>query len=71
LNSMEFPLLDRTTQIVVISTTSNDVSNYFITSLSMELLDRDSTLIVMDGLVPNDLILTASTVTMKMAPSLV
>ena len=28
MNSIEFPLLDRTTQISVISTTSNDLSNW-------------------------------------------
>ncbi|KAL2935206.1 NAD(P)H-quinone oxidoreductase subunit K chloroplastic [Bienertia sinuspersici] len=73
INSIEFPLLDRIAQNSVISTTSNDLSNWSRLSSLWPLLY---------GLVPRssprrssprqaDLILTAGTVTMKLAPSLV
>ncbi|KAG8491260.1 hypothetical protein CXB51_014437 [Gossypium anomalum] len=70
MNSIEFPLLDRTTQNLVISITLNDLSNW--SRLSSSRFDFDRY-----GLVPRssprqtDLILTAGIVTMKMAPSLV
>nr|YP_009859911.1 NADH-plastoquinone oxidoreductase subunit K [Myriophyllum aquaticum]QKK36495.1 NADH-plastoquinone oxidoreductase subunit K [Myriophyllum aquaticum] len=90
LNSIEFPLLDRTTQNSVISTTSNDLSNWSRLSSLWPLLYGTSCCFIefasllgarfdfdRYGLVPRssprqaDLILTAGTVTMKMAPSLV
>nr|YP_010557284.1 NADH-plastoquinone oxidoreductase subunit K [Euphorbia ritchiei]YP_010557366.1 NADH-plastoquinone oxidoreductase subunit K [Euphorbia renneyi]YP_010557530.1 NADH-plastoquinone oxidoreductase subunit K [Euphorbia guentheri]YP_010557612.1 NADH-plastoquinone oxidoreductase subunit K [Euphorbia neorubella]YP_010557776.1 NADH-plastoquinone oxidoreductase subunit K [Euphorbia invenusta]YP_010558020.1 NADH-plastoquinone oxidoreductase subunit K [Euphorbia succulenta]YP_010558185.1 NADH-plastoquin len=90
MNSIEFPLLDRTTQISVISTTSNDLSNWSRLSSLWPLLYGTSCCFIefasligsrfdfdRYGLVPRssprqaDLILTAGTVTMKMAPSLV
>nr|QFK69456.1 NADH-plastoquinone oxidoreductase subunit K [Ixonanthes chinensis] len=90
MNSIEFPLLDRTTQISVISTTSNDLSNWARLSSLWPLLYGTSCCFIefasligsrfdfdRYGLVPRssprqaDLILTAGTVTMKMAPSLV
>ncbi|KAL4619815.1 hypothetical protein ACB092_06G107800 [Castanea dentata] len=59
MNSIEFPLLDRTApqKNSVISTTSNDLSNWSRLSSLWPLL--------------YDVILTAGTITMKMAPSLV
>nr|TKS05978.1 photosystem II G protein [Populus alba] len=90
MNSIEFPLLDRTTPISVISTTSNDLSNWSRLSSLWPLLYGTSCCFIefasligsrfdfdRYGLVPRssprqaDLILTAGTVTMKMAPSLV
>nr|ATI24757.1 NADH-plastoquinone oxidoreductase subunit K [Plukenetia volubilis] len=90
MNYIEFPLLDRTTQISVISTTSNDLSNWSRLSSLWPLLYGTSCCFIefasligsrfdfdRYGLVPRssprqaDLILTAGTVTMKMAPSLV
>ncbi|XP_048226295.1 NAD(P)H-quinone oxidoreductase subunit K, chloroplastic-like [Ricinus communis] len=90
MNSIEFPSLDRTTQISVISTTSNDLSNWSRLSSLWPLLYGTSCCFIefasligsrfdfdRYGLVPRssprqaDLILTAGTVTMKMAPSLV
>ncbi|KAL0532268.1 hypothetical protein IC582_031659 [Cucumis melo] len=90
MNSIEFPLLDRTTQTSVISTTSNDLSNWSRLSSLWPLLYGTSCCFIefasligsrfdfdRYGLVPRssprqaDLILTAGTVTMKMAPSLV
>nr|YP_010809759.1 NADH-plastoquinone oxidoreductase subunit K [Euphorbia major]UOA67450.1 NADH-plastoquinone oxidoreductase subunit K [Euphorbia major] len=90
MNSIEFPLLDRTTKISVISTTSNDLSNWSRLSSLWPLLYGTSCCFIefasligsrfdfdRYGLVPRssprqaDLILTAGTVTMKMAPSLV
>ena len=90
MNSMKFPLLDRTTQSSVISTTSNDLSNWSRLSSLWPLLYGTSCCFIefasligsrfdfdRYGLVPRssprqaDLILTAGTVTMKMAPSLV
>nr|YP_009675435.1 NADH-plastoquinone oxidoreductase subunit K [Banara guianensis]QDC35127.1 NADH-plastoquinone oxidoreductase subunit K [Banara guianensis] len=90
MNSIEFPLLDRPTQISVISTTSNDLSNWSRLSSLWPLLYGTSCCFIefasligsrfdfdRYGLVPRssprqaDLILTAGTVTMKMAPSLV
>nr|UCS08806.1 NADH-plastoquinone oxidoreductase subunit K [Peltoboykinia tellimoides] len=90
MNSIEFPLLDRTTQNSVISTTSNDLSNWSRLSSLWPLLYGTSCCFIefasligsrfdfdRYGLVPRssprqaDLILTAGTVTMKMAPSLV
>nr|YP_010428476.1 NADH-plastoquinone oxidoreductase subunit K [Tetracera sarmentosa]USO20319.1 NADH-plastoquinone oxidoreductase subunit K [Tetracera sarmentosa] len=94
MNSIEFPLLDRTTQnsviSSVISTTSNDLSNWSRLSSLWPLLYGTSCCFIefasligsrfdfdRYGLVPRssprqaDLILTAGTVTMKMAPSLV
>nr|YP_010630710.1 NADH-plastoquinone oxidoreductase subunit K [Acalypha hispida]WBN97753.1 NADH-plastoquinone oxidoreductase subunit K [Acalypha hispida] len=90
MNSIGFPLLDRTTQISVISTTSNDLSNWSRLSSLWPLLYGTSCCFIefasligsrfdfdRYGLVPRssprqaDLILTAGTVTMKMAPSLV
>ncbi|XP_054793103.1 NAD(P)H-quinone oxidoreductase subunit K, chloroplastic-like [Prosopis cineraria] len=90
MNSIEFPLLDRTTQDSVISTTLNDLSNWSRLSSLWPLLYGTSCCFIefasligsrfdfdRYGLVPRssprqaDLILTAGTVTMKMAPSLV
>nr|YP_010349514.1 NADH dehydrogenase subunit K [Carallia diplopetala]UNW51294.1 NADH dehydrogenase subunit K [Carallia diplopetala] len=90
MNSIEFPLLDRPTQISVISTTVNDLSNWSRLSSLWPLLYGTSCCFIefasligsrfdfdRYGLVPRssprqaDLILTAGTVTMKMAPSLV
>nr|UTM09106.1 NADH-plastoquinone oxidoreductase subunit K [Aeonium dodrantale] len=90
MNSIEFPLLNRTAQNSVISTTSNDLSNWSRLSSLWPLLYGTSCCFIefasligsrfdfdRFGLVPRssprqaDLILTAGTVTMKMAPSLV
>ena len=90
MNSIEFSLLDRTTPNSVISTTSNDLSNWSRLSSLWPLLYGTSCCFIefasligsrfdfdRYGLVPRssprqaDLILTAGTVTMKMAPSLV
>ncbi|KAG9438619.1 hypothetical protein H6P81_021442 [Aristolochia fimbriata] len=90
MNSIEFPLLDRTAQNSVISTTPNDLSNWSRLSSLWPLLYGTSCCFIefasligsrfdfdRYGLVPRssprqaDLILTAGTVTMKMAPSLV
>nr|YP_009668653.1 NADH-plastoquinone oxidoreductase subunit K [Adenia mannii]QCW93429.1 NADH-plastoquinone oxidoreductase subunit K [Adenia mannii] len=90
MNSIEFSVLNRTTQISVISTTSNDLSNWSRLSSLWPLLYGTSCCFIefasligsrfdfdRYGLVPRssprqaDLILTAGTVTMKMAPSLV
>nr|UER99657.1 NADH-plastoquinone oxidoreductase subunit K [Meconopsis punicea] len=90
MNSIEFPVLDQTTQNSVISTTSNDLSNWSRLSSLWPLLYGTSCCFIefasligsrfdfdRYGLVPRssprqaDLILTAGTVTMKMAPSLV
>nr|YP_010028877.1 NADH-plastoquinone oxidoreductase subunit K [Triphysaria versicolor]ANX10173.1 NADH-plastoquinone oxidoreductase subunit K [Triphysaria versicolor]QOS49560.1 NADH-plastoquinone oxidoreductase subunit K [Triphysaria versicolor] len=90
MNSTEFPLLDRTAEISVISTTLNDLSNWSRLSSLWPLLYGTSCCFIefasligsrfdfdRYGLVPRssprqaDLILTAGTVTMKMAPSLV
>nr|YP_009473530.1 NdhK [Hydrocera triflora]AVI69787.1 NdhK [Hydrocera triflora] len=90
MNSIEFPLLHRTTQNSVISTTLNDLSNWSRLSSLWPLLYGTSCCFIefasligsrfdfdRYGLVPRssprqaDLILTAGTVTMKMAPSLV
>nr|YP_009434683.1 NADH-plastoquinone oxidoreductase subunit K [Sinowilsonia henryi]ATG24482.1 NADH-plastoquinone oxidoreductase subunit K [Sinowilsonia henryi] len=90
MNSIEVPLLDRTTQNSVISTTSNDLSNWSRLSSLWPLLYGTSCCFIefasligsrfdfdRYGLVPRssprqaDLILTAGTVTMKLAPSLV
>nr|YP_010163032.1 NADH dehydrogenase subunit K [Millettia dura]QRI60824.1 NADH dehydrogenase subunit K [Millettia dura] len=90
MNSIEFPLLDRTTQNSVISTTLNDLSNWSRLCSLWPLLYGTSCCFIefasligsrfdfdRYGLVPRssprqaDLILTAGTVTMKMAPSLV
>lgn len=90
MNSIEFPYLDRTIQNSVISTTSNDLSNWSRLSSLWPLLYGTSCCFIefasligsrfdfdRYGLVPRssprqaDLILTAGTVTMKMAPSLV
>nr|QHH23082.1 NADH-plastoquinone oxidoreductase subunit K [Rhodiola dumulosa] len=90
MNSVEFPLLNRTSQNSVISTTSNDLSNWSRLSSLWPLLYGTSCCFIefasligsrfdfdRFGLVPRssprqaDLILTAGTVTMKMAPSLV
>nr|YP_010234679.1 NADH-plastoquinone oxidoreductase subunit K [Casearia glomerata]QGU84331.1 NADH-plastoquinone oxidoreductase subunit J [Casearia velutina]QTA72469.1 NADH-plastoquinone oxidoreductase subunit K [Casearia glomerata] len=90
MNSIEFPLLDRTPPISVISTTSNDLSNWSRLSSLWPLLYGTSCCFIefasligsrfdfdRYGLVPRssprqaDLILTAGTITMKMAPSLV
>nr|YP_010490134.1 NADH-plastoquinone oxidoreductase subunit K [Koenigia nepalensis]UWM11946.1 NADH-plastoquinone oxidoreductase subunit K [Koenigia nepalensis] len=89
-NSVEFALLDRITPNSVISTTSNDLSNWSRLSSLWPLLYGTSCCFIefasligsrfdfdRYGLVPRssprqaDLILTAGTVTMKMAPSLV
>nr|QTA72024.1 NADH dehydrogenase subunit K [Chenopodium album] len=90
MNSIEFPLLDRIAKNSVISTTSNDLSNWSRLSSLWPLLYGTSCCFIefasligsrfdfdRYGLVPRssprqaDLILTAGTVTMKMAPSLV
>nr|YP_010474685.1 NADH dehydrogenase subunit K [Corydalis petrophila]YP_010476005.1 NADH dehydrogenase subunit K [Corydalis hamata]UVH68972.1 NADH dehydrogenase subunit K [Corydalis petrophila]UVH70292.1 NADH dehydrogenase subunit K [Corydalis hamata] len=90
LNSIEFPGLDRTNQNAIISTTSNELSNWSRLSSLWPLLYGTSCCFIefasligsrfdfdRYGLVPRssprqaDLILTAGTVTMKMAPSLV
>nr|QWL16702.1 NADH-plastoquinone oxidoreductase subunit K [Plantago afra]QWL16873.1 NADH-plastoquinone oxidoreductase subunit K [Plantago indica] len=90
MNSIEFPLLDRTAENSVISTTLNDLSNWSRLSSLWPLLYGTSCCFIefasligsrfdfdRYGLVPRssprqaDLILTAGTVTMKMAPSLV
>ncbi|XP_050203590.2 NAD(P)H-quinone oxidoreductase subunit K, chloroplastic [Mercurialis annua] len=90
MNSIEFPLLDQTAKISVISTTLNDLSNWSRLSSLWPLLYGTSCCFIefasligsrfdfdRYGLVPRasprqaDLILTAGTVTMKMAPSLV
>nr|UXD78807.1 NADH dehydrogenase subunit K [Psychotria viridis] len=90
MNSIEFPLLNRTAQNLVISTTLNDLSNWSRLSSLWPLLYGTSCCFIefasligsrfdfdRYGLVPRssprqaDLILTAGTVTMKMAPSLV
>nr|QOI12908.1 NdhK [Capparis spinosa] len=90
MNSIKFPVLDRTTQNSVISTTLNDLSNWSRLSSLWPLLYGTSCCFIefasligsrfdfdRYGLVPRssprqaDLILTAGTVTMKMAPSLV
>uniref|UniRef100_UPI00315CAE10 NADH-plastoquinone oxidoreductase subunit K n=1 Tax=Mitrephora tomentosa TaxID=1489755 RepID=UPI00315CAE10 len=90
MNSIEFPLLDRTIPNSVILTTSNDLSNWSRLSSLWPLLYGTSCCFIefasligsrfdfdRYGLVPRssprqaDLILTAGTVTMKMAPSLV
>nr|QFQ37977.1 NADH-plastoquinone oxidoreductase subunit K [Phyllagathis tentaculifera]QFQ41000.1 NADH-plastoquinone oxidoreductase subunit K [Phyllagathis fengii]QFQ48391.1 NADH-plastoquinone oxidoreductase subunit K [Phyllagathis tentaculifera] len=89
MNSIKIPLLARTTQNSVISTTSNDLSNWSRLSSLWPLLYGTSCCFIefasligsrfdfdRYGLVPrssprqSDLILTAGTVTMKMAPSL-
>nr|AFA28072.1 NADH-plastoquinone oxidoreductase subunit K [Lomandra longifolia] len=89
-NLIDFPLLDQTTPNSVISTTSNDLSNWSRLSSLWPLLYGTSCCFIefasligsrfdfdRYGLVPRssprqaDLILTAGTVTMKMAPSLV
>ncbi|KAL2930236.1 NAD(P)H-quinone oxidoreductase subunit K chloroplastic [Bienertia sinuspersici] len=77
IKSIEFPLLDRIAQNSVISTTSNDLSNWSRLSSLWLLLYGSRFHFDRYGLVPRlsprqaDLILTAGTVTMKMAPSLV
>nr|UZP14270.1 NADH-plastoquinone oxidoreductase subunit K [Koenigia islandica] len=90
MNSVEFTRLDRITPNSVISTTSNDLSNWSRLSSLWPLLYGTSCCFIefasligsrfdfdRYGLVPRssprqaDLILTAGTVTMKMAPSLV
>jgi NAD(P)H-quinone oxidoreductase subunit K len=90
MNSIEFPLFDRISKNSVISTTSNDLSNWSRLSSLWPLLYGTSCCFIefasligsrfdfdRYGLVPRssprqaDLILTAGTVTMKMAPSLV
>nr|YP_010873756.1 NADH-plastoquinone oxidoreductase subunit K [Justicia patentiflora]WGV35062.1 NADH-plastoquinone oxidoreductase subunit K [Justicia patentiflora] len=90
MNSIEFPLIDRTGENSVISTTVNDLSNWSRLSSLWPLLYGTSCCFIefasligsrfdfdRYGLVPRssprqaDLILTAGTVTMKMAPSLV
>nr|YP_009769164.1 NADH-plastoquinone oxidoreductase subunit K [Clitoria ternatea]QIS99865.1 NADH-plastoquinone oxidoreductase subunit K [Clitoria ternatea] len=90
MNSIKFPLPDRTTKNLVISTTLNDLSNWSRLSSLWPLLYGTSCCFIefasligsrfdfdRYGLVPRssprqaDLILTAGTVTMKMAPSLV
>nr|YP_009689427.1 NADH-plastoquinone oxidoreductase subunit K [Ypsilandra yunnanensis]QEL51937.1 NADH-plastoquinone oxidoreductase subunit K [Ypsilandra yunnanensis] len=90
MNFSEFPLLDQTTPNSIISTTSNDLSNWSRLSSLWPLLYGTSCCFIefasligsrfdfdRYGLVPRssprqaDLILTAGTVTMKMAPSLV
>ena len=90
MNSIKFPILDRTTKNSVISTTLNDLSNWSRLSSLWPLLYGTSCCFIefasligsrfdfdRYGLVPRssprqaDLILTAGTVTMKMAPSLV
>nr|YP_010475494.1 NADH dehydrogenase subunit K [Corydalis mucronata]UVH69781.1 NADH dehydrogenase subunit K [Corydalis mucronata] len=90
LNSIEFPVLERTNENAIISTTSNELSNWSRLSSLWPLLYGTSCCFIefasligsrfdfdRYGLVPRssprqaDLILTAGTVTMKMAPSLV
>nr|YP_010034432.1 NADH-plastoquinone oxidoreductase subunit K [Aponogeton abyssinicus]QOX09175.1 NADH-plastoquinone oxidoreductase subunit K [Aponogeton abyssinicus] len=90
INLIEFPLVDQTIPNSVISTTSNDLSNWSRLSSLWPLLYGTSCCFIefasligsrfdfdRYGLVPRssprqaDLILTAGTVTMKMAPSLV
>jgi NAD(P)H-quinone oxidoreductase subunit K len=90
INLSEFPLVDQTIPNSVISTTSNDLSNWSRLSSLWPLLYGTSCCFIefasligsrfdfdRYGLVPRssprqaDLILTAGTVTMKMAPSLV
>nr|YP_009736797.1 NADH-plastoquinone oxidoreductase subunit K [Veratrum taliense]YP_010309069.1 NdhK [Veratrum stenophyllum]QHV39608.1 NADH-plastoquinone oxidoreductase subunit K [Veratrum taliense]QSV09047.1 NdhK [Veratrum taliense]QSV09217.1 NdhK [Veratrum stenophyllum] len=90
MNLIEFPLLDQTTPNSIISTTSNDLSNWSRLSSLWPLLYGTSCCFIefasligsrfdfdRYGLVPRssprqaDLVLTAGTVTMKMAPSLV
>lgn len=90
MNSIEFPLVSRITENSVISTSSNDFSNWSRLSSLWPLLYGTSCCFIefasligsrfdfdRYGLVPRssprqaDLILTAGTVTMKMAPSLV
>nr|YP_010545049.1 NADH-plastoquinone oxidoreductase subunit K [Eremophila cuneifolia]UYG23049.1 NADH-plastoquinone oxidoreductase subunit K [Eremophila cuneifolia]UYG23702.1 NADH-plastoquinone oxidoreductase subunit K [Eremophila platycalyx subsp. pardalota] len=90
MNSIDFPLLDRTAENSVVSTTLNDLSNWSRLSSLWPLLYGTSCCFIefasligsrfdfdRYGLVPRssprqaDLILTAGTVTMKMAPSLV
>nr|QKV48172.1 NADH-plastoquinone oxidoreductase subunit K [Oreorchis foliosa var. indica]QKV48254.1 NADH-plastoquinone oxidoreductase subunit K [Oreorchis foliosa] len=90
MNLVEFPLLNQTTPDSIISTTSNDLSNWSRLSSLWPLLYGTSCCFIefasligsrfnfdRYGLVPRssprqaDLILTAGTVTMKMAPSLV
>nr|AUT83414.1 NADH-plastoquinone oxidoreductase subunit K [Carex flacca] len=90
MNLIDFSLLDQTTSNSVISTTSNDLSNWSRLSSLWPLLYGTSCCFIefasligsrfdfdRYGLVPRssprqaDLILTAGTVTMKMAPSLV
>nr|YP_010712226.1 NADH dehydrogenase subunit K [Corydalis ternata]WDA92881.1 NADH dehydrogenase subunit K [Corydalis ternata] len=90
LNSIEFTVLDRTNQNAIISTTSNELSNWSRLSSLWPLLYGTSCCFIefasligsrfdfdRYGLVPRssprqaDLVLTAGTVTMKMAPSLV
>ena len=90
MNLIDFPLLNQTTSNSVISTTSNDLSNWSRLSSLWPLLYGTSCCFIefasligsrfdfdRYGLVPRssprqaDLILTAGTVTMKMAPSLV
>ncbi|KAJ6818033.1 NADH dehydrogenase subunit K [Iris pallida] len=90
MNSIDFPLLDQTTSNSIISTTSNDLSNWSRLSSLWPLLYGTSCCFIefalligsrfdfdRYGLVSRssprqaDLILTAGTVTMKMAPSLV
>nr|YP_009695908.1 NdhK [Hydrostachys goudotiana]YP_009699899.1 NdhK [Hydrostachys polymorpha]QEJ82665.1 NdhK [Hydrostachys goudotiana]QEJ85720.1 NdhK [Hydrostachys sp. CF-2019]QEJ87927.1 NdhK [Hydrostachys polymorpha] len=90
MNSIDLPSLDRAAQNSVISTTSNDFSNWSRLSSLWPLLYGTSCCFIefasligsrfdfdRYGLVPRssprqaDLILTAGTVTMKMAPSLV
>lgn len=90
MNLLELPLLNQTTSNSIISTTSNDLSNWSKLSSLWPLLYGTSCCFIefasligsrfnfdRYGLVPRssprqaDLILTAGTVTMKMAPSLV
>ncbi|XP_059664588.1 NAD(P)H-quinone oxidoreductase subunit K, chloroplastic-like [Cornus florida] len=90
MNSIDFPVLDRTTPNSVISTTTNDLSNWSRLSSLWPLLYGTNCCFIEFAslmgsrsdfdryeLVPRssprqaDLILTAGTVTMKMAPSLV
>nr|YP_010979002.1 NADH-plastoquinone oxidoreductase subunit K [Calanthe cardioglossa]WOC82389.1 NADH-plastoquinone oxidoreductase subunit K [Calanthe cardioglossa] len=90
MNLVDFPLLNQTTPNSIISTTSNDLSNWSRLSSLWPLLYGTSCCFIefasligsrfdfdRYGLVPRssprqaDLILTAGTVTMKMAPSLV
>ncbi|KAL4199175.1 hypothetical protein AMTRI_Chr03g143570 [Amborella trichopoda] len=67
MKSMEFPLLDRTTPNSVISTTLNDLSNWSRLISLWPLLYGTTR----SSLRQTDLLLTADTVTMKMAHSLV